>query len=186
MHVPFAGIRVCPSRGRSRAASIQSWKPQANGCWIVRNEASNPCPCCPLRLASRRHSQDRCRSAFAGPQSAHRNGGSRRRSAFARSQSAAARKAGRGEAGASGRAADRAVDRSGNRCRQGEMQGTADRRPARLRDSAANQGRHLRGAGAGPVARGRHRSEGRDRPAGNAELPDGRCARRMAARHRPA
>src|SRR5262245_32008090 len=61
-----------PLKGRPRAASIQSWKPQANGRWIVRNEASNPCPCRALRLVSRRRCQIRCRSAFAGPQSAHR------------------------------------------------------------------------------------------------------------------
>ena len=47
----------------------------------------------------------------------------------------------------------------------------------------ADQGRHLRHAGAGAVARGRHRPEGRDQSAGDHELPHGGRARRVAARY---
>jgi hypothetical protein len=65
------------------------------------------------------------------------------------------------------------VNRSGNRGRQGKVQGAAHRRPARLRDSAAHQGRHLRDAGAGPVARGRHRPQSDNQSAGDDQLPDG-------------
>ena len=101
-----------PLKGRPRAASIQSWKPQANGCWIVRNEASNPCPCCTLRLSSRRHGQDRCRAAFAGPQSVAST--SRRRSAEEKPV-------------LPGEQPCRGSKRY--RCRQGKVQGAAHRDP---------------------------------------------------------
>ncbi len=45
--------------------------------------------------------------------------------------------------------------------------------PPRLRAAPADQGRPVRDAGAGPGPRDRHRSEGRDRSAGDHELPDG-------------
>ncbi len=49
--------------------------------------------------------------------------------------------------------------------------------------AAADQGRYVRDAGAGPAARRRPRSESDNQSAGDAQLPDGRRLGRMAARY---